>query len=137
MSNINPPPHCGSCGESIDEDPSQPAGRRNPCPACGSLTRIFDVSIHETIVLREKYRMQAKHHGRGKPQIDQTSGDDLCRKTEKWMKLNRIIDRENDLYHERVVNPETGKVIHECKEPLSKHQGHGSAKIQKGKQNSK
>jgi hypothetical protein len=29
---------------------------------------------------------------------------------------------------EHIVNPNTGEVIHHCEEPLSQHQGHGSAK---------
>ena len=39
-----------------------------------------------------------------------------------------VIDRENDLYKEVVTDPDTGKIIHQCEEPLSEHVGHGSAK---------
>lgn len=34
-----------------------------------------------------------------------------------------------DWYSERVKDEKTGQIIHQCDEPLSKHQGHGSAKI--------
>jgi hypothetical protein len=74
-------------------------------------------------------------HGRdpsgGRPFIEQRSGDSLHRKTEKWMKLSRVIDRDRDLYVEKVIDPETGNVIHECSEPLSAHRGHGSAKARR------
>jgi len=33
-----------------------------------------------------------------------------------------------DWYSERVKDKDTGELIHECHEPLSKHQRHGSAK---------
>ena len=48
------------------------------------------------------------------------------------MKLERHIDRDNDHYHEKVTDPETGEIIHESDEPLSEHQGHGSAKTKDG-----
>ena len=47
------------------------------------------------------------------------------------MRLERFLDRLRDLYKEKITNPTTGEVIHECEEPLSKHQGHGSAKPKK------
>lgn len=42
-----------------------------------------------------------------------------------------VIDRKNDQYKERVINAETGEVIHSCEELLSKHTGHGTAKNKK------
>jgi hypothetical protein len=56
-------------------------------------------------------------------------GDDLRKKSGKWYTKERIIDRKNDLYKEIVRNPETGEIIHHCEELLSKHIGHGSAKV--------
>ena len=46
----------------------------------------------------------------------------------QWMKIHRIIDRVKGWYYEHIVDPETGNVVRHCEEPLSKHQGHGSAK---------
>jgi hypothetical protein len=40
----------------------------------------------------------------------------------------RVMDRNTDWYSETVTMRDTGEVIHRCEEPLSKHQGHGSAK---------
>jgi len=44
---------------------------------------------------------------------------------------DRIIDRDGDLYHERVVDVETGEVVRDVTEPLSDHRGRGSAKPEK------
>jgi hypothetical protein len=44
------------------------------------------------------------------------------------MKFQRVIDRLANWYHERVTDPTTGAVVHECDEPLTQHRGHGSAK---------
>jgi hypothetical protein len=60
--------------------------------------------------------------------MDQTIGDDFHRKSGRWMKLYRLFDRVKRWYHERVTDPETGEVVHECSEPLTNHRGHGSDK---------
>ncbi|MFA5367682.1 MAG: hypothetical protein WC333_07380 [Dehalococcoidia bacterium] len=74
---------------------------------------------------------KAKRGGKGKPFIQGFSGSSWSRKFQKWMHLNRIIDRENDKYEELVINPETGEEIHRCEEPLSQHIGHGDDKRRK------
>lgn len=40
----------------------------------------------------------------------------------------RLIDRQNNRYFEKVVARETGEVVHQCDEALSDHKGHGSDK---------
>jgi hypothetical protein len=47
------------------------------------------------------------------------------------MIVNREIDRVNDTYFEEVKKKDTGEIVHHCKESLSEHQGHGSAKKKK------
>jgi len=122
---------CGKCKLVLEEDPHTTPEQRIPCPSCGSTARIFQVGIHDGIVMKSKLGMKAKHPGGGKPFIEQVIGDDLHRKTGKWMNLTRVFDRENDLYKEIITDPITGEVIHECIEPLSKHTGHGDAKYKK------
>jgi len=128
MSGSVPQVQCGACGATINEPQDLSPGKRTPCPACGSTTRKFSVFITETLTLRESLGFKAKRQGQGKPYVEGRSGDDLHRKTGKWMKKEQVIDRENDQYAEVVTDPETGIVMHHCKEPLSKHRGHGSAK---------
>ncbi len=122
---------CGECKIQLEEDPNLPAKERAPCPKCGAVSRTFHVSIHDTVTMKSKLGMKGRHAGGGKPFVEQISGDDLHRKTGKWVKLKRIIDHENDHYHEIVTDPATGKIIHECKERLSDHKGHGAAKSKK------
>lgn len=113
---------CGSC--------RQPTGETS-CPHCGSTLRAICVSVQVFIGFREKLRLKGRQDGKKKPVLEQVHGDDLHRKTGMWKKLSRIIDRQNNLYHETVTNPETGKIEHECREPLSEHRGHGAAKKKK------
>ena len=120
--------HCADCGAPISEPASTPISRRKPCAACGSTKRTFAEHVSESITLREKLGMKQKRPGHKKPIYESVSGDDLHRKSGQWNKLIREIDRENDRYREEIRNPETGKIIHQCDEPLSKHTRHGSDK---------
>ncbi|MBN9547240.1 MAG: hypothetical protein J0I19_17375 [Alphaproteobacteria bacterium] len=40
----------------------------------------------------------------------------------------RLIDKHNNRYVEKVTARNSGEIIHECDEPLSDHKGHGSDK---------
>ncbi len=122
---------CGKCKVALKEDPHIKPDQRVPCPSCGSTARIFQVTIHDRIVMKSKLGMKARHPGGKKPFIEEVTGDDFHRKTAKWMNLSRVYDREHNLYKEIVTDPVTGEVIHECIEPLSEHTGHGSAKHKK------
>ena len=44
------------------------------------------------------------------------------------MERLKVEDRRQDRYKEVVRDPDTSEIIHECEEPLSEHQGHGSAR---------
>jgi len=66
-----------------------------------------------------------------KPLIEFKVGSELFRKFGKWVRKEMHIDRENNRYKEKVIDPLTQEVIHICDEPLSEHRGHGSAKYSK------
>lgn len=72
--------------------------------------------------------LKARHGNTGTPFLEQKSGDSFFHKAQIWVRRTMRIDRENNHYSETVVDPITNEVIHKCEEPLSKHQGHGSAK---------
>ena len=118
---------CNACGHTGGEEFRQPDGK-HLCPLCES----SDVAIHlhlvGQVVTRGIVGAKGKRPGQRKPFIELLFGASLRRMDGKWMFKRRVIDRDSDKYEEVVKNPETGEVIHECREPLSKHQGHGSAK---------
>src|SRR5262245_17457228 len=125
----NPPAvKCGKCLAVLIDAPDIPVEQRTPCPNCGSTVRVFEAEITETAITRESLGMKARHGASGRPFYEGKSGADLHRATGQWMERDLVIDRENDRYVERVVDPNTGEVVHICEEPLSKHQGHGTAK---------
>jgi len=88
----------------------------------------YDIRLEDTLTFHAGLGYKAKSQGKGKPYIEGKGGDDLHRKTGRWMHLQRIIDRARNWYTEVVTDPETGMVVHRCEEPLSEHWGHGSAK---------
>jgi hypothetical protein len=65
------------------------------------------------------------------PRIQFMDGDEIRKSDGKWMEKHRLVDRDKDLYRERVVDSLNGEVVHECDEPLTSHTGHGSAKTGK------
>jgi len=70
-------------------------------------------------------------HPKQRPFLEQKIGDDLHKKSNTWMSLERVIDRAKNWYKEIIVNPKTGEIIHKIEEPLSDHTDHGSAKKRK------
>lgn len=105
-----------------------------PCPKCGSRRRVIEVYVTESLILREKWAMKQERPGRKKPISESVMGDDLHRQSGQWNKLERTIDRENDRYTELITDPVTGNVIRSCDEPLSQHQGRGTAKRKPAKE---
>jgi len=73
-------------------------------------------------------RFKAKRPGHKKPIYEGRYEPSVQRTTGITMRLERFFDRISDWYQERVTNPKTGELVHSCDEPLSQHQGHGSAK---------
>lgn len=61
--------------------------------------------------------------------IEGMSGAEYCVSLDKHIEKVRLIDRCNNTYYEKIVDPDTNEVMHHCEENLSVHFGHGSAKI--------
>ncbi len=103
-------------------------------PVCGSGDRNIHAQVSEVLGVYESVRGKVRSDGAtGKPALEFWSGDDLTRSTGEWVTLERRNDRENDVYYERIVDKQ-GVVLREVTEPLSQHQGRGSAKIKKSGQ---
>lgn len=117
---------CADCGLDFPSEGMDGAPQR-PCSQCGSTKRHIAVSLSETVGVHDQMRLKQRRPGVRRPVRELTVGDDLYRKTGEWNHLERDIDRENDRYRERIINPRTGEVIREVDEPLSEHRGRGAA----------
>ena len=124
---------CLCCGFEITEKKNRVEDKRRPCPQCDSLGRALVMIQNESVEVNDRHRMKLRGGERtasGKPGRELVQGHDFYRISGVWNYLYRLIDRMNDRYHKKITDPKTGKIVYECQEPLSKHQGHGSAKRQ-------
>jgi hypothetical protein len=117
---------CAGCGLVLPQTPDPHC--RVPCLACGSTVRVIGVSITETLECHDSVAFKQKRPRYKKPIAEGMSGDAVFRKESKWVRKERLIDRQANRYRENVTDPLTGEVIHHCDEPLDQHAGHGSAK---------
>lgn len=103
--------------------------------------RVFEEHIQDGFTIYSERRW--RYHPAGKPKKeeyrdDHVSGDSQVKDPQRedfgqWNKLSRTISRTADpkWYDERITDGKTGEVIREVSEPLSEHQGHGSARKNK------
>ena len=109
----------------------EPAGaKRSPCPACGATGRSFHVTLQDSLVVHDGYRLKQYKAGSSKFSVDDRSGPSFFQVGNEWHHLQRTIDRENDRYTETVRVLSTGELIRHVDEPLSEHVGRGGAKNQ-------
>lgn len=118
---------CAACGAEVDGRGDTPE-QRLPCGRCGSTRRTYHASISESVVARDGIGVKAKRARERKPYIEDMAAPDYSRSLEKVVHRERMIDRDNDRYVEKITDYESGEVVHHCEEPLSQHQGHGNAK---------
>lgn len=122
---------CADCTAEVDARGDTPE-QHMPCEKCGSTKRNHHISILESVVARDGIGVKAKRAGEKRPYIEDLAGPDHSRSREKFVHRERVIDRDNDRYFEKITDYDSGEVIHHCEEPLSRHQGHGNAKPKKG-----
>src|SRR5712664_3711642 len=77
--------------------------------SCGH--KHYDICLEETLEFHASLGYKAKRQGKGKPYVGGRTGDDLHRKTGKWMLLEQVIDRAKNWYKELITDPETGEVV--------------------------
>jgi predicted nucleic acid-binding Zn-ribbon protein len=115
---------CRDCGEDFTKHP-QLLASGGPCPSCGGHDRHVEVS--DRVTAHAKVALVARDAA-GRWFAKVKAGDEFFHLTQSWHQLFRRIDRDADRYTERITDAETGEVIKSVEEPLSEHQGHGSAK---------
>lgn len=119
---------CGVCKAEFQDEANVAVERRRACPSCGSTARLFLSTVAVEVTPQVTFNYRGRRGGKGNPFVIGKVGADLFVKLQKWVHLERVIDRANERYKEVVTDPTDNEVIHRCEEPLSKHQNHGSAK---------
>ena len=99
-----------------------------PCPSCGANDWDLNVPDEDKAELRHKVKLiEGKRKGK-KPLRETTLKEEVFSETNEWRQIERIVDRGEDVYYEKITDIKTGKVIKEFYEPLSAHIGHGEDK---------
>ncbi len=108
------------------------------CPNCNSIEKLVAVNTSDSLAVQID---ETKTFLRGKDPLKRIGKSNkylfeklrLKRRDagDRLILLQRLQDRDNDLYKEKVENLETGEVIRDVTERLSEHRGHGSAKFKK------
>ncbi len=106
---------CGQCGEALDEPTNLDPTQRQPCPACGAKSRKRSVTLagempspHSSLKARGRH---ADANGRRKWFIETFTGADWSHALQRFVRKIRILDRDNNRYVEKVVDPETGEIL--------------------------
>lgn len=114
---------CTECGANRDSEEGN-------CVECGSKDITIKIKVSDSINIRisESVKGKVREKGSRRPIKEFKHGDDFNRNLNKYVDRSMIIDRKDDLYFELIKDKQSGKTLHKCVEPLSKHQGHGNAK---------
>ena len=115
------------------DKPGTPVEEREPCNKCRSTARAFSLAIFETVSVKTGIDLKKKSPAfpsKKKLRVHLQQGDQIDHRTGKWVLKERRIDKDASpaWYFELITDPDTGKELHRCSEPLDKHRGHGSAK---------
>lgn len=124
--------HCEECKTILPTEWAQDMSDQK-CPKCGSYKQVHKIKLFDMLTVTATDTLNLKEEddslpSRKNPRKHLIRGADIRRSDGRIMDKTRLIDKDNDIYHEKIVDPKTKEIIHECTEPLSRHQGHGSAK---------
>jgi len=96
------------------------SGSSAKCPACGVALHFKSLTA-EVLVSGHLFR-RARHPGtKANYDVQLEDGSSFHRKSLRWHRLTRIIDRLHDRYYEHVTDAETGSVVRHIDERLSDH----------------
>jgi hypothetical protein len=114
---------CKSCGADRALDPPD-----SVCGACGARARLIQMTGTAVVTPRVELRGKAFDGKTGKWFAKIKAATELYHLENVWTHVMRVINRRENKYDEVITDAQTGAVRQECHEPLSEHQGHGSAK---------
>ncbi|MBB3045890.1 uncharacterized Zn finger protein (UPF0148 family) [Litorivivens lipolytica] len=122
--------HCSECGETSDLQPEENGAIF--CPLCGGTKGKLDVGFSFGVAAQmDSVRVVGKNDSlpsKKKRRLEYRREHSLTVSTGRMSILERLIDKENDIYREKIIDKESGEIIHSDEEPLTDHTGHGSAK---------
>jgi len=94
------------------------------------MSRVEEIrlSVADAMEFHGSLRFTEKGQGHKGPMVKGMAGDSFWRDGEKWVQRGMSVNIPGNRYSEKVFDPDSGRVIHSCDQPLDLHIGHGSAK---------
>ncbi len=121
---------CSECGETSDFRPNKDGAIY--CPRCGGtkgqLNVGFSLSVGAQVSSVRAVGKNDSLPSKKKRRLEYRKELSLTGSTGKMSILERLIDKDNNLYWEKVTDKDTGEVVHSDEEPLTDHTNHGTAK---------
>jgi hypothetical protein len=110
---------CPNCGTKFSLTSSA-----TPCPVCGK--KVHRITHHAVSKGYPDMEARGMPPGRGRSAFFQKEeqGYEFFRKTGRWHKRERSIDRRGNRYREHIEDAETGERIRDKDEPLKGPEGH-------------
>lgn len=121
---------CADCKTVLNQLASEVG--RACCPQCGSTKQSMHIHFEDQIQTTEWVDIRLKSSSlpsRKKLRVHTQSGQQFSVKLGRHVDKTRVLDKENDRYFEKITDPLTEEVLRHCEEPLTAHQGRGSAKF--------
>lgn len=120
---------CTKCGKTYEAE----SYKGIKCQFCGAPLKMVAVVKDEIDVegMIDTVFIDAidKENGKKKRDykvVEGMYGAEYCESRDKCIHKERLIDRVNDKYYEKVVDPDNNEVMRYCEESLTEHYGHGS-----------
>lgn len=108
----------------------------NRCPKCSSNKLEIVINIEDIVDLSDSMKGKVKDpnfSSKRNPRVEFITGTDMWYDENKLVHKEQLIDKTQNLYKKKIIDKETGEVIMDIEEPLTQHQGHGSAKLRRKK----
>ena len=120
------PTFCFACETLLDEHDTISSG--NPCPKCGHTSIVRYEKGQEFSLKAGGFEIRSKPKEGGRWFCRGTIKHSYYKKDNENHFIERSINRDSNEYYERIMKKDTGEVVREVSEPLTEHQGRGSAK---------
>lgn len=104
------------------------------CPKCNSNKLEIVINIEENVHLSDSMKGKVKDpnfSSKRNPRVEFITGTDIRKDNGRLVEKYRLIDKNKNLYKEKIIDKETKEIIIDFEEPLDQHQGHGSAKFKR------
>lgn len=121
-------PFCSKCGRDRTNDQGATDLPHTECPDCGSTELTYRLKVDAMINTHASMGAKLRRIGKARPILEIKQGASYNKDNDKWLQVEQIVNRQDDRYKKKIIDPQTGAVLRDDDGKLSEHQGFGDAK---------